>query len=136
MTPPDPITALVEFLSDDEAITARAAGRVFGGELPESENDSMPRAAVVISPAGPPTMGLAFQRYSDLRVDVDCYGATPSEAFDLYRDVKSALKNLSGATYNEMRLYWCRQSAGPSEGRDPDTDWPMSLSSWQVLHSE
>lgn len=127
------IEAVRLYLAADAGVAGRVDTRVFGGELPRTENDSMPRAAVVVSRAGGGLLGTTTTLYGDVRLDVDCYGADPVEADGLYEDVERALKSLGGALYDEVRLLWAKPSAGGVRGRDPDADWPMVISSWQVL---
>lgn len=134
--PAEPIAALVTFLKADRAVAARVGTRVFGGELPRSENESMPRQAVVISPAGGGALGGGYQAFGDRRVDIDCYGSTGRESWLLYLDVHAALKALRREVHSRVLLHWARISADGSTGRDPDTDWPLTISSWQVLSSE
>lgn len=133
----DPIAALVTYLKAQSAITTLAGQRVFGGELPRNETPSMPRAAVVVSPAGGGLLGLATLKSSDLRVDVDCYGATANQAWTLYLACYEALKALSGEVRSGVLLHWAKPSAKGNLGRASDNlDWPLTLSSWQVFASE
>lgn len=136
MAAPDPIAALVAFLKADADVAALAGTRVFAGELPRTENTAMPRQAVVLGPAGGGALGGGYQRYGDGRVDAYCYGATPRESWVLYLAVHVALKQLRREVHSGVLLHWARPSAGGATGRDPETDWPLTLSSWQVLASE
>lgn len=132
----DPIYGLVGYLAADAGVSALVGTRVFGGELPRSENGSMPRQAVVVQPAGGGIMGLAYQDYGDFRVDVSCYGATPLDAWALYLAVHSALKSLRREVSHSALLHWARPSSKGLSGRDTDTDWPLVISSWQVFAAE
>lgn len=134
---PDPIEALRAFLRADAAIDGRVDGRVFAGELPRKETEQMPREAVVIRPGGgPDAIGGGYQSYGDLRLDVLCYGSTPHNAWLLHLDVHAALKDLKRKVFAETLLHWARPSVKGQTGRDPEKDWPLTLSSWQVLASE
>ena len=92
----------------------------------------MPRTAVVLVPAG----GRAGNDTVSLqapRVDATCYGETPKAAYDLYLAVCAALRALSRQTYAGALLSTAVQGSGPVSGRDPDTHWPFTWSSWTVF---
>lgn len=133
---PDPIEALREFLLADAAVDGRVDSRIFAGELPRGQTDAMPREAIVLRPGGGGAIGNAYQAYGDVRIDVICYGATPHGSWLVYLDAHAALKDLKRKVFAETLLHWARPSAKGSTGRDPVKDWPLTLSSWQVLASE
>lgn len=133
---PDPVTAVKDYLLADAGVSAQVGTRVFAGELPRSEVESMPRRAIVVRPAGGGLLGRAYQRYGDTRIDMSCYGATPHEAWALYRVARSALKHLRRAVVGDTLLHWARVSSDGTTLRDADTDWPVTLASWQVLGAE
>ena len=134
----DPIGALVAYLKVDTAVATLASTRIYGAELPKSEieNASNPRAIVVVKQAGGGMLGLAYQQYGDIRADVACYGSTPFNASALYGAVYDALKELRREVYASTLLHWAQSSARGTQGRDPDLDWPVVFSSWQVLAAE
>ena len=133
---PDPLTGLIEFLKADTDLAALVSTRVFGGELPQNQIAAMPRSAVVVSPAGGGLMGLEYQSWGDVRVDVDCYGATPFASWTTYLAAYRALKMMQAQVFSGCQLKWAKPSARGNLARDPDTDWPITLSSWQVLVAE
>lgn len=142
MTAVDPINAVVAFLRADSAVSARVGARVFSEELPESENESMPRQAVVVSSAGGGLMGKT-NNFGDRRVDVACYGATLAQSRQLYNlAVRDALKNklerkvIADSASTSVLIHWAKISADGVTAKDPGTGWPMTLSSWQVLAAE
>lgn len=96
----------------------------------------MPRYAVVLKEAGGGLIGQAYQDYGDVRLDITCYGATPYQASRLSSAVYSALKHLEREVVSGVLLHWARPSSKSTGARDPDTDWPVSVSSWQVLSAE
>lgn len=132
----DPIGALVAVLKADADVAALVGTRVFGSDLPGDESDSMPRAAVVIKPAGGGLLDPGYQRWNDSRVDLICYAETPKLGADLYRTAHPVLKQLSRSEWAGCLLHWARPAGGPITMRDIDTDWPFTFSSWQVLASE
>jgi hypothetical protein len=133
---PDPIAASVAFLLSDAPLVTLVGSRVFGGELPAREAEHMPRAAVVLKPAGGGLLGTGTIDVGDTRLDVDCYGATPLDAWTVYLAVYGALKGLTRGAYASTVLHWARPSSRGTLARDPDTDWPVTVSSWQVLAGE
>lgn len=131
----DPIAAVVAVLKADTDVAALAAGRVFGGELPRTEVEDMPRAAVLLKPAGGPG-GRGYQDFAKVRVDVDCYGAIPLDAWTLHLAVRTALKHLRRTVVNGVLLHSADVSADGSSGRDVDTDWPICISSYLLSVAE
>lgn len=131
----DPIAAVVAVLNADADVAALVAGRVFGGELPREQVESMPRAAVVVSPAGGPG-GRGYQDFAKVRVDVDCYGATPRDAWLLHLAVRTALKHLRRTVAKGVLLHSADVSADGASGRDPETDWAVTVSSYLVSVAE
>lgn len=134
--PADLIGGLVAFLKADAGVAALAGGRVHGGHIPDRDIEAMPRATVVLKGAGGGLLGRAYLRAGDRRVDVDCYGRTDREGEDLYLAVHEALKGLRPTTVGNVQLKWAEPSSRGVNLRDPDTDWPLTASSWQVLAGE
>jgi len=127
---PDPVAAVAAYLQDVAALT------VFGGELPAREADAMPRRVVVVKPAGGGLLGGGTLAAGDTRLDVDCYGETALDSWLVYQAVYAALKGLTRQTRAETLLHWARPSTRGTLARDPDTDWPVTISSWQVFAGE
>jgi hypothetical protein len=130
--PADPIAAAVAYLKADGSV----GSRVFGGELPGREAKSMPRQAVVVKPAGGGLLGRNGQAYRDQRIDVDCYGETPLEAWGLHLLVEAALSRLSRSVQAGVLLASARSSTRGTLARDPDTDWPVAVSTYQLTLGE
>lgn len=135
---PDPLAALRTFLKQDQAVSDLVGGRVFAFELPDKENKSMPRAAVVLRQTGGGVFigGSTYLRLGDTRVDASCYGATAWEASQVSLAVHTALKQMRRNTQGNVLLHWCNPSGGPTNLRDPDAEWPFVLTVWQVLAAE
>jgi hypothetical protein len=133
----DPVGGLVEFLQANEPVSELTDRRVFGGELPESENAAMPRGCVVLRPAGGAgQLGGGYQQFSDQRIDALCYGDSPQAAYQLWMLVNVALKQLQRTIRANTLIHWCRSTGGPLSLRDSSTEWPYTLASFQVLASE
>ena len=94
----------------------------------------MPRAAVVVNPSGGGF--LSHGDYGDIRIDLACYGATRLESWQVYRACRFALKALRRELLGETLLHWARVFSEGSSGLDPDTDWPVTLASWQVFSAD
>lgn len=140
---PDHIAALRTFLAADPYIAAlttpqgSTSPRVYAGELEAKQTQGMPIPTVLIRPAGGLQVhGNAYQDFGDKRIDVYSYGSTPRAANDVWRVVHPALKHLGRELVNGCLLHWARPGGGPLALRDPDTDWPFTLSVWQVLSAE
>lgn len=132
----DPIAAVVAMLKAHDPLDDLVDGRVFGGELPQAEAEQMPRPAVLVRYSGGGTLGTSYQQWGDVRTDLICYGQTAKTASDLWRICHPRLKQLARERWAECTLYWARESGGPLNVRDPVTEWPYCLSTWQVLAHE
>lgn len=140
MAQPSPVRAVVAYLRSVPAVSALAGTRVFAEQLPASESTAMPRAAVVVASAGGGLMGHA-QLYGDRRLAILCYGSSPAKSRDLHEEVRAAMKDLlrrkvSDSNTSAVLLHWARISSDGTTGRESDTDWPVTGSSWQVLASD
>lgn len=133
---PDAVKAVVSLLKADADVAALVGARVFGGELPESEQQSMPRACLVVRKAGGGAIGTAWEDYGDLRFDVFSYGSTAHGADDVERAVHRRMKTFARVVSEGTLLHWARRDGGPLPLSDPNTTWRYVFSSWQVLVSE
>lgn len=136
MSAADPTAALAAYLLAQPAVSAIVAGRVFRPDLPASEDKLMPRACIVVREAGGGNLfGPSNIGWGDPRIDLICYGARRLEADQLAREVALALKALRRQTLEGCALQWARPSK-PLPLIDQDTQWPYSLVSAQVAHTE
>lgn len=136
MAMPDPVKAVMTYLAADSDVAALIAGRVFGGDLPQAQAASMPRACVVVREAGGGLLGSSWEDYGDIRLDVFAYGATPHEAAQLRRAVYKRLKAMTRTVSETVLLHWAKLDGGPIPMFDVDTTWPYVWTSWQVLVNE
>jgi hypothetical protein len=134
---PDSVEALRRLLRDDDDVRALTGERVYGDEIPEDAAAAMPLRSIVVRPvSGPHVFGGGWQKFGDVRFDVLCYGRSRRESFDLYRYVQPLLKGLRTTRSADCLIYWARQGGGPLTLTDPDSEWPYTFSSWQVLVAE
>jgi hypothetical protein len=128
VTIPDPLAAIIALLLDDDAVTALADGRVFGGELPEEHNAAMPQPAVVVSPAGGPGRPGTI-KYRRNRIDTICYGATLLQSWQLHLAVREALETMG----RDGAVFTASISSDGANARDPVKQWPTCYASYSVL---
>jgi hypothetical protein len=133
--PADLEGALVAFLKADAFVASMTAGRVFGGELPETETASMPRQAIVVRASGGVSLtGESFADHDTQRVDVFAFGPTPREATRLMRAAFYALRSLRRSVHAGCLIHWANAASGSIAGREPVTEWPRQFQSFQVMH--
>lgn len=118
-----------------------ASGRVFAGDLPKAEHASMPRECVTVRSSGGAGAGSHWMRTGRQRLDVKSYGATPYEAAWLDFTVGTVLQLWKQSTVTitdpdgndfDLKVGSFTHVGGPNELVDPDTDWPFTLSVWEV----
>jgi hypothetical protein len=131
----DSLSALVAYLSAQAEVSGLVAGRVYGAELPAVEVPSMPRHVILVRWAGG-SGTLVQARLHSGRVDVWSYGITPFEANRLWRSVYPALKSLDRRVYAQTLLHGLREAGGPMNVREPATEWPAVIQSWQILAAD
>lgn len=132
----DPTLAIAAYLKDQEPVWEAAEERIFRPELPEGEDKLMPRACILVRPAGGGAMSARdFLPLIDSRLDLICYGSTRLQAENIAREVAAALKDLRGSSWEGIPVRWARVSAQPASAIDPNTNWPFALVSTQVYHA-
>lgn len=132
----DVLKAAISLLKADAAVAALVSARVFGEELPTSEASSMPRKAVVVR-RGAGTAGLGgYLEVERAPLDVFCWGETPLESEKVRQAVHEALKQARRQVRDGVLLHGFEPNGGPAALRDPDTQWPYTLSTWSFLASE
>lgn len=137
MAIPDPITLVRTYLLTVSAVTNLTSTRIYGESIPAADAASMPRACVVLSPAGGPAT--EWLRTVESRIDVRCYGATPLAARTLAWAVYDALawlpKRTIGSGLTAGKLYKAEPELAPLSQIDPDTNWPSAVFSLLVTTS-
>lgn len=134
----DPLAAVIRFLKADADTAEMVGAHIFGGELPDAEIAGMPRACILIAPSGGPVMPISdsYIEVSDMRLDLFAYGPTPNSAFRVYRCLAGALKQMQRNVQGKTLLHWARNAGGPNRTREANTEWPLVLSTWQVMWAE
>lgn len=127
----DGLGALITYLKAQSAISALISTRVYGLEVPKADATSMPRKCIVINNAG----GIGEDSYRDVfqwRFDFKCYGETLFEAVEVWRTLRTELRDLETNVTAATTLYSALHSAGPFSFRDQPTEWPVTLDTWLV----
>ena len=142
MSAADPTMGIVQVLRADPTLESLTGGRINRPDLEEGEDKNMPRANIVVRPAGGGAMfGKGNLQVIDSRIDVLAYGSTRLECENIGREVQRVLKNMRRCRVGEgeeggpIKLYWARISGGVSSAIEPDAEWPFALISSQVMHS-
>jgi hypothetical protein len=132
----DPTLAIAAYLKAQEPVWEASEERIFRPELPEGEDKKMPRACILVRPAGGGAMSARdYLPFIDSRLDLVCYGSTRLQAENIAREVALALKFLRRSKWKEIVLCWARVSSQPASAIDPNTNWPFALVSTQVYHA-
>ena len=134
------LSAVVALLRAD-AVVAAAVGNVtvYGqsvpaitGEIDDKWDALMPRRVVLVREAG----GLAKDELSPLgypRIDVRCYGKDPGGVWDASELSRVVYEQLQGAQDKVEGIGAITMAAGPTSGREPDTEWAYNLRTYDVL---
>lgn len=126
---------LVAYLKTIPSVALLTYSRIFGGELPASETQFMPRAAIVIRASGGVSLtGESKLEHDTQRIDVFAFGATPREAATVMRAANLALRRLERGVYAGCLIHWANAASGSLAGREPVTEWPRQFQSFQVMH--
>lgn len=132
----DPIAALVAYLKADTGVAALLAARVFGGELPPSETEAMPRKALVVRASGGFSLTAgSYAEHDTQRFDLLAFGETPHEANRVSQAAGLAMKRLRRSVHAAVLLHWAKHAGGAIPGREPGTEWAREFQSWQVMYA-
>ncbi len=116
-----------------ELRTANIASKRVRGNEPAQGDAITPyqRFVVVIDLGGPRLHRAPLQT---VRYSIRCYGATPQDASDLYRDVSDTLDN-RGPRYGptDVALHQSLDDTGGSFGKDPITKQPFYEGVFEIL---
>jgi hypothetical protein len=132
----DPVAAIAGLLKDN--IGDLVGDRIYRPSLPKTEafRKAMPRACIAVTSAGGGLRyGGSLQQLTDPRVQIKVFGATEQEADNIARQAASLLRQRVRVLSRGARIDSVNVT-GPLSVVDPDTDWPYSLLSAQVLMIE
>ena len=136
----NPLQAIIDLLKADPVVL-HAVGEitVYGqtvpaitGEIDSEWAKAMPRRVVLVREVG----GLAKTGVGPLswpRFDVRCYGADPGGAWDASELSHQIFNRLFGKVNRVAGVVAVTLNAGPTSGREPDTGWAYSMSTYDVL---
>jgi hypothetical protein len=143
---PDPVVALLTLLKEDSKLDGMVKGRIYRNRVPDAQVTRMPRNLILLRPAGSSmSYGRGYQQYSDVRVDVFCYGHGSESAYAIFERVRDLLKQLTRVTVGDTVIHLANHAGGPVAGDDPQQAypygraidpqkaWPYVLSSWQIV---
>lgn len=131
----DLTAGLVAYLKTPAVLHQLVQGRVFGGELPAAQTETMPRKALVVSASGGISlMGASFIEADTQRVDLFAYGETPIEAGRVMAEAALAMRRLRRSIHAGVLIHWANPAGGAIPGREPQTEWPRQFQSFQVMH--
>jgi hypothetical protein len=139
--------AIRKWLLDDSEINALVGGRIYAFELPDTEADDMPRKVILINDAGSGLQDSSYRNIDWTLKDIRCHGETMYESTVVYDTVKAKLKALKRTLITGMVdaqlnplpdifLYSAVPVAGRFTSREPDTDWPTSFGTFNIMVSE
>ncbi|ALJ14266.1 hypothetical protein [Sphingopyxis macrogoltabida] len=132
----DPIAALRTWLLADAPIAELVGEDVFGGSLDGDILDRGPKAALVVTPSGGPSLtGRSNAEFDTARIDLIAYGATPAEADALMRTAAPRLWTIDRIVIGDTLIHWVNRAGGAGMARKSDTQWPQAFRSFQILYS-
>lgn len=135
------IAAIRTYLSLNSDLSTLVDGRIFGVELPEGQAEGNPRKAVIINDGGNGIQDESYRSIAWTLKDVRCYGETVYESVRVYNAVKQILKQLTRTLVEPedcepMFLYSAVPVTGRFTSREPDTNWPVSFGTFNIMIGE
>lgn len=131
----DPFAAVAAYLKA-EVGNDLCDGRVYRPELPRKDHELMPRTVIVVRPAGGyRQFGSGTLKIGDPAVDVICYGSTRLECDKVAQAALLAMKDLESEVHQGVLLK-CARVSGLVPLTDPDTQWPYTVVTTQVVCAE
>lgn len=118
----DAVAAMITHYLATSAITDVVSTRIFGGRLPGTEIENMPRKCVVVRAAG----GLESFRTHRLqkpRIITVCYGEDPQEAASVDAVIAEEMLSIRRLDVNNTFIHSAGLAGGPIPSMDPDTGW-------------
>lgn len=133
----DFVPGITELLLADSSVVALVGARVYGEELPRNlrQSESTPDASLVVKISG----GIDLGGYNPLarpRIDLLAYGPTPIACRAVLFTAHAVLKYVKNAISAGVNIYSASPLSLPNGFREPNTEWPIATSSWELFVSE
>ena len=134
-TPSDPLPVVRAYLAADADLDTASDGRIYIGGVPTAQVKQMPRCCIILSDAGG---NLAAGQDPEERIRVQCrvYHETMYEARNTAFQVRARLRALNGYKYSGSAILTAAPSGGPNTRVEPDTHWPVSISTYVIMYPE
>ncbi len=130
----DVLPALITYLGSISDMADLVSARIYGGEIPDSEIENMPRKLTVLRYAGGPE-SFRSDPVQRQRIDVFSYGETYFEAGRVDRTVADAWHDLTRVDVSNVLIHSVGYG-GAQQLKEPDTGWPYLLRSAIVISDE
>lgn len=136
------IGALRAYLTAQSQLNTMVGGRIYGHEIPDFESKDMPRKVILINSVGRGNQNTGYLPLDNTLKDIRCYAESPYESARLYDLVKVIMREMTrtevlpAAGLAPVVLYNAFVVAGGFTNREPDTNWPVTFGTFNVLVSE
>tara|TARA_Y100000310_G_C20633982_1_gene790189 strand:- start:132 stop:548 length:417 start_codon:yes stop_codon:yes gene_type:complete len=132
----DALDALITHLKAVTAVTDLTSTRIYGGELPDADVESMPRRCIVLRYAGG-LESFRSHRVARVRIDIFSYGEGYKDAMSVDLAVADAVHAIgreepaaSGTLLHSVGY------GGPIMLKEPEADWRYVARSATVIADE
>ena len=132
----DVIQATIDILKADPGVAGLCEDRVFGGELPGDQAESMPKQAVVVRRISGGAGAGGFTDVERGTLETLCWGESFLEADEVRQAVHAALKQARRQEKQDFLIHGYNPLTSPVTDRDAETQWPFSLMAWEFMASE
>lgn len=122
----DMAVAVRQYLLEDSGVSGQVDDRVYVDDLPTTENENMPRSAVVIRSAGGNELA-SYNHNQTARFDILSYGGTRFDAGVVDGHVAEALHYLKRVVVEGTLLHSVIITGGSRTFKTADTGWPVKL---------
>ena len=133
--PSDPLPTVRAYIAADANIDAECNGRVYVGRIPAPDVKAMPLCCIVVSDAGGNQAG-GQDPEERIRVHCKVYHVTEYQARTMAFKVRRRMRVLNGYTHQGSKILTAAMSGGPITSTEPDTHWPVSFASYDIVYAE
>lgn len=130
----DVMAALIAYLKTVSGVTDLTSTRIYGGSLPQSEIENLPRKTIALRYAGGPEE-MRTHRVQQQRIDVYSYGEDHYEAGRVDGAVCEALLDIQRTAASDTLLHSAGYS-GAHHMRDSDHGWEYVMRSAMIRAGE